>query len=781
MIEVFEDVGAPRGDHAPRPASCTSSCPPPAPPEASPAVPRAPPPGRRGRHRPRAAARRRSPSSARRAGAGRSAASCCTTSSTAGSAATCTSCTRSRGELGPITTVPPPRRPPARRRPRRRSPSRPPTWCGVARAAAARRACGRSWSSAPGSREAGAARARAARRPLRGVCRGAGMRLVGPNCLGVVSTRPGRPRSTRPSRPQRVPAGTHRAGLPERRRRDHRHGPRGAPRARAVGVRLPRQPRRRLQQRPAALLGRATRGRGVIALYLESFGNPRRVRRGRPRGLATLKPVVARQGRPFGRRAAAPPRRTPARWSRAREALADALFDDAGVCASTRSASCWTSRASSPRASRRAGGGVGDPDQRRRRRHRLRRRLRGRRPERPGPLPADPARVLHRDRPQAATGNPVDLVADATAEDFTTALTTLADDRRGRRGDRPARPAAGRPRRRSARRGRRTRRAALPVPVLAVPLAQDRPAGLAGRLPLLDTPEEAAARPRPRRAPPGSGARGPPTRRAARPGIDRAAAAASVAEALARGGGWLAPDLTWRAGRAPTACPSRPRRSWPSVRGVADAAAARRRPGRGQGGGRRPGAQDRAWRRAPRPARVPRPPRARRPRCAMQLRAARADVRGFLVQPMVPGGVELLRRRPGAPGVRAGRGLRRRRDAGGALADVQVRLAPVGARRGRRRCSARCAASRCWRAGGGAARRTSPRSRTCIARVGRAGRRPPRDPRARVQPAGGHARRRASPSTSGCGSQSRAPTPTPTPPDRRPQSPRRRRLSAAWR
>jgi acyl-CoA synthetase (NDP forming) len=411
----------------------------------------------------------------------------------------------------------------------------------------------------------------------------------------------------------------------------------------------------------------------VIALYLESFGNPRAFAEA-AREASELKPVVVLKAG----RSAAGGRATASHTGalvEGSQALTDALFDDAGVVrvdtvGELLDVAGILAHGEAPVnhgvgiLTNAGGAGIACADACDAAGLRV-------------PSLARPTRAaLHRDRPQAATGYPVDLVADATAADFATALATLARDRAvdavivlhvpplGGRDDDPLAAVAERAQRSG-------------VPVLAVPLAQDRPEGLAGHLPVLDTPEEAAAALGravtwwERRARPAD-----PLRRPA--GLDRTAAAAAVAEGMARGGGWLAPDLTWRLARA-YGLPVAASTLVTSVRGVAEAAR------RAAGPVVVKAVADRLVHKTEHGAvrlDLRSPTAAARAAGAMrrELRAAGLTVRGYVVQPMVPPGVELL---IGAlahpafgPVVACG--------AGGTeaelLADVQVRLAPVGPR-----------------------------------------------------------------------------------------------------
>jgi acyl-CoA synthetase (NDP forming) len=213
------------------------------------------------------------------------------------------------------------------------------------------------------------------------------------------------------------------------------------------------------------------------------------------------------------------------------------------------------------------------------------------------------------------------------------------------------------------------------VPVVAVPLAQETPAGLADQVAVLATPEDAAralgrvaghARHLARRA--DSPAR--PAR------IDRVAGAAVIAEALERGGGWLEPDLAAGLARA-YGIPLAPALIALSIDDVDEAAGRLDGPVAVKAIAR--GVTHKTEHGAVRLG-LATPAAAHRAAIDLdgRLRRDGLDVTGFLVQEMVSGGVELL---VGAmshptfgPIVVCG--------AGGTTAelwgDVQVRLAPVG-------------------------------------------------------------------------------------------------------
>ena len=151
-------------------------------------------------------------------------------------------------------------------------------------------------------------------------------------------------------------------------------------------------------------------------------------------------------------------------------------------------------------------------------------------------------------RPAAAVGNPVDLIADATERQLADATEVVADDPHvdalivlhvpplAARGDDPLAAVA-------------RRAAQLEFPVAAVALAQGPRPELAAAIPVFDAPETAARALG--RAVQSARLRDRPTEGPHRPsGIDRLGGAAAVAEGLAAGGGWLAPELAERLGRA---------------------------------------------------------------------------------------------------------------------------------------------------------------------------------------------------------------------------------------
>ena len=96
-------------------------------------------------------------------------------------------------------------------------------------------------------------------RELLAVCRATGMRLIGPNCLGVVNTDP-EVRLDATFGPIVPLPGPGRLPVPERRPGAGHHRLRQRARAGAVVVRLGRQQGRHLQQRPARATGSRTTG-----------------------------------------------------------------------------------------------------------------------------------------------------------------------------------------------------------------------------------------------------------------------------------------------------------------------------------------------------------------------------------------------------------------------------------------------------------------------------------------------------------------------------------------
>ena len=158
-------------------------------------------------------------------------------------------------------------------------------------------------------------------------CAGYGMRMVGPNCMGLLNTAPS-VRLNASFSPIVPPAGH--VGLLVAERRARPRDPRAGDRARRrpVDVRQRRQQGRRVGQRSAASTGKADPHTAVILLYLESFGNPRRFAR-LARRIGRTKPIVAvKAGRTrAGSRAAGSHTAALA----ASDTAVDALFHQSGV------------------------------------------------------------------------------------------------------------------------------------------------------------------------------------------------------------------------------------------------------------------------------------------------------------------------------------------------------------------------------------------------------------------------------------------------------------------
>ena len=505
---------------------------------------------------------------------------------------------------------------------------------------------------------------------LLGVCRETGMRLVGPNCLGVLNTNPA-VRMDATFAPGRPPAG--RIAF--------------ASQSGAYGIAaLDDTARRGLGLSSFVSMGNKAdlsgndflrfweedEGTDVVLLYLESLGNPQRFGQ-ICRRLTMSKPViVVKSGRSAaGRRAASS--HTGA-LLQASEATVDALFDHAGVIRvetldQQLDVAALLAHQPLPSGNRvaivtNAGGpAISCVDACE---------AAGLRVE---PLAEDTRRMLAQHLPPAAAvGNPVDMLAAATSADFRRTIRTVAADPGvdgiiaiflqalpGRGADmvlRAIRAAA-----------RRT-----DVPVLAA-LMTARPAATAEiDVPVYATPEHAA------RAL-GHAARHATNRRHGAPdveppaGIDADGAAALVAEALGSGGGWLDFEETMRLLRAygvPVArahvarSPSDAGRwaagagSDVAVKAIVPGLLHKRDAGAVRLGLRGAGAVTRAAR-----------------DLRSSLRADGNAVDGFVVQAMAPPGVEMLvgvvSDPQFGPVVACG--------AGGTavelLGDVQVRLAPV--------------------------------------------------------------------------------------------------------
>ena len=376
---------------------------------------------------------------------------------------------------------------------------------------------------------------------LLSVCRASGMRLVGPNCLGVLNTTPDVALNASFA-PVAPPAG----------------GVAFASQSGAFGIAAVAEASRRglglssfvstgnkadLSGNDFLRFWEHDDGTDVIGLYLESFGNPRRFGQ-IARRVAARKPVIAvKSGRSAaGSRAATS--HTGALLA-ASDSTVDALFRHAGVIRTGTVGELFDVAAlladqPLPRGSRvgivtNAGGpGIACADA----------------CEAAGlsvePLPTKTRRRLGRHLPrEAATTNPVDMIASASAGDYRNAIEALAEDSSvdaivvifipplvtqacdvadAVRAAGAATQAAGKP-------------------LLAVWMAQDDAAlaTLADGVPAYGTPEEAI------RALAHAVRYAQWQRTAVEPaevpaGIDADAAAATIAEVLAEGGGWLVPD-----------------------------------------------------------------------------------------------------------------------------------------------------------------------------------------------------------------------------------------------
>ena len=509
------------------------------------------------------------------------------------------------------------------------------------------------------------------------VCRASGMRLVGPNCLGVLNTA--------------EDVGLNATFAPVA-------APRGgiafASQSGAFGIAAVAE----AAHRGLGLSAFVSTGNkadlsgndflqyweddpetGVIALYLESFGNPRRFGR-IARRVAAAKPVIAvKSGRSTaGARAAAS--HTGALVA-ASDATVDALFRHAGVIRAGTVGELFDVAAllagqPLPVGNRvgivtNAGGpGIACADACE---------AAGLRVDQ---LAGQTRRRLARHLPrEAATGNPVDMIASASADDYRQALEALADDPSVdaivaifipplvTRADDVA----------AAMRAAVTQTRAAGKPLLAVWMAQDDAAraDLADGLPAYGTPEEAVralshavgyARWRE------IASEAPVTP----PGVDADAASATIAQSLAEGGGWLVPDRVADL-LASYGVPVARARVVPTPAAAASCAAELGgavaikaiAPGllhKSDVGGVRLGVRG-----APAAARAAR-------EIAAAVRAAGHQPVGYLVQAMAPEGVEMLvgvaADPDWGPVVACAAGGR----AVELLGDVQTRLPPLGAR-----------------------------------------------------------------------------------------------------
>ena len=502
---------------------------------------------------------------------------------------------------------------------------------------------------------------------LLAVCRAAGMRLVGPNCLGVLNTA--------------ADVGLNASFAPVAPTPGHVAF---ASQSGAFGIAAVAEAARRglglssfvstgnkadLSGNDLLQYWEGDPGTDVIGLYLESFGNPRRFGR-IARRVGATKPVIAvKSGRSAaGARAAAS---HTAALVAVSDATVDALFRHAGVIRAGTvgelfDVAALLSGQPLPGGDRigvvtNAGGpGISCADA-----------------CAAAGLRVDPVGERTRGRlaahlpPEATVTNPVDMIASAGADDYRRALEVLAED--------PAIDAlvaifipplvtAAQDVAEAMRAAAVTTRAA-GKPLVAVWMAQDDAsrallAGGDGGVPAFGTPEEAVRAlahavgyARWRRA----ASETPPVL----DGIDADAASAAIAAALAEGGGWLPPDqvadLLSSYGVPQVAARVAP---------TADAVVELRRGAR-RGAGRDQGDRSRARPQVRRGGRPPRRSGARR-RCTGRARdrgggASRRPRTGRL-RGAGDGrrGRRAARRRRGRPRLRAGRGLRRRRRCGGA-------------------------------------------------------------------------------------------------------------------
>ena len=504
------------------------------------------------------------------------------------------------------------------------------------------------------------------------VCRAAGMRMVGPNCLGVANARPEIALNAT------FAPGALTAGSVAFASQSGAFGIAAIDEAAARGIGLSSfvslGDKADLSGNDFLEYWEQDPDASVLLLYLESFGNPRRFGR-IARRITTTKPIVAvKSGRSAaGRRAAGS--HTGALLA-ASEVTVDALFAHAGVLRAETVGEMFDvagllARQPLPHGDRVAvltnAGGPGivcvDACE-----------AAGLRVE---PLSeATRARLAEGLPPEASIANPVDMIASATADDYERSLRVLLND------DAVdavvtifVRPLAARAA--EVARGIAAAAQAADRPVLAVWLGADTPAATdTGAIPRFTTPEEAV------RAL--AHAVGHAQRRAAPPDplfeptdVDTATAATIVAGGLGRGGGWLAPRDVERllrcwgiavvasrfvasaqaAGRAAVDLggPIALKAVAPGLVHKSDAGAVRL----GLAG---PTAVSRAAREV-----------------ARELKDAGTPVEGFHVQRMAPAGTELIVGAVGDPAfgplVACG--------AGGVavelLGDVQVRLAPLGA------------------------------------------------------------------------------------------------------
>ena len=379
------------------------------------------------------------------------------------------------------------------------------------------------------------------------ICRTAGMRLVGPNCLGVLNTAPG-VRMNATFAPGRPPAGriafASQSGAYGIAALDH-----CARRGLGLSSFVSMGDKADLSGNDFLRYWEQDPGTDAVLFYLESLGNPRRFGQ-IARRLTETKPVIAvKSGRtPAGRRAASS--HTGALLE-ASEATVDALFDHAGVIRvetldEQLDVAELLARQPQPGGSRvaivtNAGGpAIACAD------------ACGAAGLRVEPLQKQTRHALGAHLPAAAAlANPVDMLAAATGRDFRRTIETVAADpgidaviaifiqalpgRGAATVLRAIRAAA-----------RRAGRAGVPIAaVVMTPGAQASAGPEDADVPVFATPEHAAralghaARHAHRRRHPPPAAE-PPS------GIDSDQAAAVIAHALAAGPGWLSVDDTAR-------------------------------------------------------------------------------------------------------------------------------------------------------------------------------------------------------------------------------------------
>ena len=513
---------------------------------------------------------------------------------------------------------------------------------------------------------------RARQDELLAVCRAAGMRMVGPNSLGVASPRPeiALDATVAPAAPPPGDVGfaSQSGGFGS--------AAIDAAAARGIGFSsfVTMGDKADLSGSDFLEYWEQDPDTAVLLLYLDSFGNPRRFGR-IARRITTAKPIVAvKSARTAGRRAASS--RTGALLAAA-DVTVDALFAHAGVLRAETVGEMFDvagllARQPLPRGDRvavltNAGGpGVACEDACEAAGLRVQPLSDATREQLAEGLEAD-----------VSTANPVDMTASATADQYERSLRVLLED------DAVdavvtvfVRPLAARAA--EVARGIAAAAEGADRPVLAVWLGADAPAAAdAGVVPRFTTPEEAVRalahavrHARRRTAPPD-----PPYEPA---DADTATAATTVAEGLGRGGGWLAPGDVERLLRC-WGIPVVASRLAPSAQAAGRAAAELGGPvalkavapalfHKSDAGAVRLGlAGSTAVSRAA-------------VEMAQQLEAAGTTLEGFHVQRMAPEGPELIVGAVGDPAfgplVACGAGG----VAAELLGDIQVRIAPLGPR-----------------------------------------------------------------------------------------------------